>query len=108
MYSSVRQFVMRHFVKCASFCLSIWSDLGTRVAVQVVTDVLADVQVDSARLHDVQVLGADARQPEVDTEQHQHRLHRDLLVGAHHCPQPLHRQDPARDRQLRDDLIVNR
>ena len=84
--------------------IKLWSDLGPRVAVEVVTDVPADVQVDSARLHDVQVLGADTRQPEVDTEQHQHRLHRDLLVGAHHCPQPLHRQDPVRDRQLRDEF----
>ena len=82
----------------------LWSDLGPWVAVQVVTDVPADVQVDSARLLDLQVLGADARQPEVDAEQHQHRLHRDLLVGAHHCHQPLHPQDPVRDRQLRHEF----
>ena len=37
--------------------------LSLRVIVDVVTDVLADVEVDSARLLEVEVLGGDARQP---------------------------------------------
>ena len=48
------------------------------MTVQVVTDVLADVEVDSPPLLN---LRADASQPEVDAEQHHHWLHRDLLVG---------------------------
>ena len=58
--------------------------------VDVVTDVLADVEVDSAHLLEVEVLGGDAGQPEVDAEQHHHRLHRDLFVGTEHCPHTLH------------------
>ena len=57
---------------------------------EVVTDLLADVEVNSARLLEVEVLAADPRQPEVETEQHQDRFHRDLLVGAQHRLQALH------------------
>ena len=57
---------------------------------EVVTDLLADVEVNSARLLEVQVLAADPSQPEVEAEKHHHRLHCDLLVGAQHCDQPLH------------------
>ena len=46
-----------------------------------VTNVPADVQVNSARLLKVEVQGADASQPEVDTEQQHHRLHRHLLIS---------------------------
>ena len=48
---------------------------------QAVPDVLGDVEVDSPPLLTLEVLRADASQPEVDAEQHHHWLHRDLLVG---------------------------
>ena len=60
------------------------------MVLEVVADIPADVEVDSARLLEVEVLGADARQPEVETEQHQDRFHRYQLVGAQHRLQTFH------------------
>ena len=87
----------------SSSLITFFCHLSPRVIVDVVTDVPADVEVDSARLLEVEVLGGDARQPEVDAEQHHHRLHRDLLVGTQHCPHALHSKYPVPEKQPSED-----